>query len=110
MNKVTGRNRVRLIFALLVLAALSVLTAVGIGQALHGRAETIDSLEHWRAECEAADAAKEKPPAGFDTPAVRIRRLQTELEAVPERLFPLVVMFVLSTGLLVLGWRALRRG
>ncbi|MDF1702992.1 MAG: hypothetical protein P1V36_17730 [Planctomycetota bacterium] len=97
----------RLIGALIVLAALALLCAVGIGIQLHGRAETTDSLAYWQAQLAAGDA---RDPAGFESPAVRVRRLQAELDAVPERLFPLGVVFVLATGLVVLGGRALRRG
>ncbi len=98
------RQRSRLIAALVVLSALAVICAVGIGVALHGRAETLDSLEHWQArlESEAAD------PTGFDSPKSRIRRLEAELDAVPERLFAMGSVFILSAVLVVLGYRALR--
>ncbi len=106
MNEIRLRDRVRLTAALVVMALLSLLSAVGIGVALHGRSETIDSLEHWRARVASPDA---RGSPGFDSPAVRVRRLEAELDAVPERLFARGVMFVLATGLLVLGWRHLRR-
>jgi hypothetical protein len=106
MRELRWRDRVRLIAALAVLAALSLLSAIGIGAALHGRSETIDSLEHWQARLEAGDS---RPEDGFDSPAVRVRRLQTELDAVPERLLALISVFVLTAVLLVLGLRALRR-
>lgn len=107
MHEMSFPNRMRLVIALVVMAVLSVVSAGGIGVTLHGRAETIDSLEHWQGRLDDVDA---QAPAGFDSPAVRVRRLQAELDAVPERLFAMVVVFLLATGLLVLGWRALRRG
>ena len=100
------RERVRLIVALVVLAGFAVLSAGGLGIALHGRSETIDSLEHWRARL-----AEGAPRAtGFDPPASRIRRLEAELDAVPERLFALGSVFVMMSLFVMLGLRALRRG
>ena len=75
------RERVRLIFALVVLAGLAAITAVGIGVALHGRSETLDSLEHWQARLEEETSAKETPKrtTGIDSPGSRIRRLEADL-------------------------------
>ena len=103
------RHRVRLIAALVVLSALAVICAVGIGVTLHGRSETLDSLEHWQARQDepSADGVPVRA-TGLDSPVVRIRRLEAELDAVPGRLLAMGVVFVLSTLLSILGYRALR--
>lgn len=106
------RQRVRLIGALVVLAAFAVLSAVGLGVALHGRSETLDSLEYWQARLAEEKSAPEGAPRAtrFDPPASRVRRLEAELDAVPERLFALGSVFVMMSFFVMLGLRALRRG
>ncbi len=102
------RWRVKLIAALVVMAALVVISAVGIGVTLHGRTETQDSLDHWRAVAEDEAAEGSRPGSGFESPKSRIQRLEKELDAVPGRLFPLCALFVVASVLLVLGYRKLR--
>ena len=103
------RHRVRLIAALVVLSGLAAICALGIGVTLHGRSETLDSLAHWQARQDesSADGVPVRP-TGLDSPVVRIRRLEAELDAVPGRLLAMGVVFVLATLLVVLGYRALR--
>ena len=105
MSVPSARNRVRLVSGLVVFLALWVITAVGIGTTLHHRAETLDSLEHWRAK---AAVAPETDGVTGESPTSRIRRLEAELETIPERLFAMGVVFALSSLFLVLGYRALR--
>ena len=103
-------NRFRLVGALVVLSVLAVMCAVGIGVQLHNRSETLDSLEHWRErELEERALPKAERARGFDAPASRIRRLESELDAIPERLLPMGLVLTLSVVLTVLGWRKLRR-
>lgn len=103
-------ERVRLTLALVVLGGFAVISAVGIGVGLHGRSETLDSLEHWQAWLEEEARAPEapQPPTGLDSPRSRIRRLEAELDAVPGRLFALGTMFALTSILAILGFKALR--
>ena len=103
-------ERIRLIVALVVLGALAGMCAIGIGVELHGYSETQDSLAHWQARLrEEESTSVALPRRGFDAPAARIRRLEAELDAVPGRLLPMGLVLVLSSVLVVLGWRALRR-
>lgn len=95
--------RGRLILALVILSALAVLSAVGVGETLHGWSETLDSLDHWKAR----HSEESGPANGFDAPAARIRRLEEELDALPERLFARGAMFLFSSLLVVLGARKL---
>lgn len=103
------RERVRLIVALVILAGFAVLAAWGIGVELHGRSETLDSLEHWQRELEEEARAPQRT-TGIYAPAARIQRLEAELDAIPERLFALCSVFALMTILVVLGYRVLRFG
>ena len=100
------QQRGRLATGLLVFAALGVLSAVGIGMTLHGWAETQDSLEYWRARM--ASPPDDAYPAD-DSPEVRVRRLEEQLDKVPERLLAQGVVLALSIVMLVLGVRAWRR-
>ncbi len=104
------RERVRLIVALVVLAGFAAISAVGIGVTLHGRSETLDSLEHWQVRLEEETGAPETPKhaIGLDSPSSRIRRLDAELDAVPGRLLALGSVFVLASVLVILGFKALR--
>ena len=100
------QQRGRLVTGLLVFGALGILSAVGIGTTLHGWSETQDSLDHWRSRL--ASAPADTSPAD-DPPAARVRRLEEQLDKVPERLFAQGVVLALSVVMLVLGIRAWRR-
>lgn len=102
-------QRGRLVVAIVILGCLALLCAVDVGTALHAWTETQDSLDHWRARQaeEAAEGSEARP--GFDSPAVRIRRLEEDLDAFPERLFAAGGMFLFSSALVLLGVRRLRR-
>lgn len=108
-SELGSRERVRLIVALIVLAGFAVLAAWGIGVELHGRSETLDSLEHWQRKLE-EETRDPQRTTGLYPPAARIQRLEAELAAIPERLFALCSVFVLMTVLAVLGYRVLRFG
>ena len=87
-------------------AVLLILSGGGIAVTLHHRAETQDSLDHWVAREQAEQRGEVEPdPTAIQSPRSRIRRLEQELDAIPERLFAYGVVFALSLVFLVLGWR-----
>ena len=105
-------TRVQLTLALVALAGFAVVSAVGLGVGLHGRSETLYSLEYWQSRLEEETRAPEAPhpPSGFESPRSRIQRLESELDAVPGRLFVMGTMFALASILVILGFKALRSG
>ena len=108
-SMITNQQKVRLVSGLAVFAVLAVLSLVGIGTTIHGWAETQASLDHW---CAKAAAGAAEPSSSFpgETPSQRVRSLEAELEEVPERLVPMVLVLALSVVFLVLGVRAWRKG
>ncbi|MDJ0975968.1 MAG: hypothetical protein QNJ98_16030 [Planctomycetota bacterium] len=103
--------RARLRIALVILAGFWLIAAVGLGVALHDRAETSDSLEHWRARLREEQA---RPPGSEirlyvgASAASRIQRLEQHLESNGEALFARGAMLVFFSVMIVLGARALR--
>ncbi len=103
------RQRAKLICALVIMAGFAILSGVGIGVALHDRAETLDSLDHWRERLREQETGSTERVLSIDSPKVRIRRLEEHLDGVHGRLPALGAVFVLMSVLVVLGYRALRR-
>lgn len=107
MSEISGPDRVKFGAALVVLAGFCVLCVGGLGVAVHGIAETGDSLAHWRAKAEEPQAENALP---MDSPAVRVRRLEEELASHHERAAVcggMLLFFGVLTTLGALKWRKL---
>ena len=110
-REIAPHMRARLRIALVILAGFWLLAAVGLGIALHDRAETSDSLEHWRArlrEEQARPPGSEPQPHIGESAASRIQRLEGHLEGNGETLFARGAMLAFFTLMIVLGARALK--
>ena len=91
-----------------IMAILALLCLGAIGFGIHEYSETKDSLNFCKSKLN-EERRGGKITSGFDSPSVRVRRLEERMEKIPESLLAPVICLFLFGGLFYLSSAKVRK-